>query len=76
MYKVDENLKKKLVSVTASAKSFLRPSDSISEDAARKIIKRYTAAIEGNFLVWMGGASITALSHMKNTVKLEDAEDF
>jgi len=62
MHKIDENLKKKLANATISAKSFLKPLDNISDDVARKTIKRYTAAIEGNFLVWMGGASISARS--------------
>jgi len=62
MYKIDENLKKKLASATASAKTFLKPLDGASDDIARKTIKRYTAAIEGNFLAWMGGASISARS--------------
>jgi len=62
MHKIDENLKKKLASTTASAKSFLKPLDGVSDDDAKTIIKRYVAAFEGNFLTWMGGASISARS--------------
>ncbi len=62
MNKIDPKLKKKLVYATNEVKNFLAPVNDISEDDARKIIKRYTAAIEGNFLSWMGGASISARS--------------
>ena len=62
MHKIDEKLRMKLAKATTDAKSFLRPSEGISDDEARKIIKRYAAAIEGNFLAWMGGASISARS--------------
>ena len=62
MRKVDENLKKKLANATVSVKNFLRPLSSLSDDDVRKVIRRYTAAIEGNFLAWMGGASISARS--------------
>jgi hypothetical protein len=34
----------------------------LSNEQARAIIRRYTAAIEGNFVSWMGAAAITARS--------------
>lgn len=62
MRKIDPRLKEKLVFATQQIESFLLPVDKISEDEARTIIKRYTAAIEGNFLAWMGAASVSARS--------------
>lgn len=38
------------------------PKGEISSDQARKIIQKYTAAIEGNFVGWMGAAAISARS--------------
>lgn len=41
--------------------SFL-PKEDVSDERARLIIRRYVAAIEGNFVSWMGAAAITARS--------------
>lgn len=41
--------------------SFL-PSQGLSNEQAEAIIRCYTAAIEGNFVSWMGAAAITARS--------------
>ena len=62
MNKIDSKLKEKLVSATNEVKNFLPQVSDISKEQAKTIIKRYTAAIEGNFLAWMGGASISARS--------------
>ncbi len=40
----------------------LLPKGEISDDQARLIICRYIAAIEGNFVSWMGATAITARS--------------
>ena len=40
----------------------LLPKEAVSKEEATLIIRRYTAAIEGNFVSWMGTAAITARS--------------
>jgi hypothetical protein len=62
MNKIDPKLRDKFVSTTNEVKNFIPLASDISVEQARTIIKYYTAAIEGNFLSWMGGASISALS--------------
>lgn len=61
-HKIDEKLRDKFAYATASVRDLLRPADGLTDDEARTIIKRYVAAIEGNFLAWMGGASVAARS--------------
>lgn len=40
--------------------TLLSPADNLSKEQARSIIRRYTAAIEGNFLSWMGATIVFA----------------
>jgi hypothetical protein len=47
---------------TKEVMKFLPDAEDISKEHARKIIQRYTAAIEGNFLTWMGAGTISARS--------------
>ncbi|MBI2173361.1 MAG: iron-containing redox enzyme family protein [Candidatus Aenigmarchaeota archaeon] len=62
MNKVDSGLKEKMFLTKNEIKEFLQPVENISEDDAHTIIKRYVASIEGNFLSWMAGASISSRS--------------
>ncbi len=55
-------IKEKLLEVTEQVRASLKPTDIISVDEAKNIIARYTAAVEGNFLAWMGAAVIYARS--------------
>ncbi len=52
----------KLERVTEQVKIRLKPVEVVSVEEAREIIGRYTAAIEGNFVPWMGAAVIYAKS--------------
>ncbi len=45
-----------------SVTTLLQPLDSLNEEDQRKILKRYCAAMEGNFISWMAGASISSRS--------------
>lgn len=55
------NVQRILFEAKSRVKSFL-PNGKISEDQARKILQQYAAAIEGNFVAWMGAAVITSRS--------------
>lgn len=62
MKNLDQKLKTKYDNATSQVATSLKSVETITEDDARKIIQRYTAVFEGNFLSWMSGASITARS--------------
>ena len=62
MHEIDPILKEKMSKATNEVRSLLPDLNKISKEQAIKIIQRYVAAIEGNFLSWMGGASISASS--------------
>lgn len=62
MNKIDPQLKAKMSKATSEVNNFLPAIEKVSKQQATKIIQRYTASIEGNFLSWMGGASISARS--------------
>lgn len=55
------DIKNSLAMARKQVASFL-PQGELSEEQMRQIIRRYTAAIEGNFVAWMGAAAITARS--------------
>lgn len=50
-----------LESACAQVRAFL-PTEEISDEHARLILQLYVAAIEGNFISWMGAAALTARS--------------
>ena len=62
MRKIHTDLKEKFLRAVAETKEFLMSPDKISAKDTKLIIKRYVAAIEGNFVAWMAGASISARS--------------
>lgn len=62
MHTIDSQLKEKIVKVTEEVKNLLPKASELTNEQARKIIQRYTAAIEGNFLSWMSGATISVSS--------------
>lgn len=59
---IDLTIKHKIDTVTAHVNKFLLPVDQISEESARKILGKYTAAIEGNFVNWMAAAAVSSRS--------------
>src|SRR3989344_8007789 len=62
MHKIDNRLKVKMDKAINEVRSFLPSHQKLSKEQAIKIIQRYTASIEGNFLSWMSGASISVRS--------------
>lgn len=62
MHKIDPKLKEEMAKATNEIREFLPDASKLSKEQAKKIIQRYTAAIEGNFLSWMGGGAISARS--------------
>ncbi len=58
---VDSSIKTQLASACQEVRSFLPP-DSLGKEEKAKILKKYVAAIEGNFVSWMGAAAISARS--------------
>jgi len=62
MHKIDKKLKERMIKATNDVKQFLPNPTKLNKEQAIKIIQRYVSAIEGNFLTWMGGASISSRS--------------
>ena len=62
MHKIDQKLKAKMEKATNEVKGFLPSPEKLNKEQITKIIQRYAASIEGNFLSWMGGASISCRS--------------
>ncbi len=62
MHKIDSILKDKMKKATNEVASFLLNTKKLNKEQEKKIIQRYTAAIEGNFLSWMGAGSISSRS--------------
>lgn len=59
---IDLTIKYKIDTITKNVQEFLLPVDQISEEGARKILGKYTAAIEGNFVNWMAAAAVSSRS--------------
>lgn len=62
MKSVDSQLQKQFLDATEEIKNKLPQADRLSLDECRAVIQRYAAAIEGNFIAWMGAAEISARS--------------
>ncbi len=60
--KIDKSLASIFSHVTNQVAGLLKSIDSVSQDEAETMIRRYTAAIEGNFLAWMAAAAISGRS--------------
>lgn len=60
MQSIHPEIQKKLLDARARVRSFV-PS-SVSNEDARKILARYAAALEGNFIAWMGAGALVAQS--------------
>ncbi len=60
MQSIHPEIQKKLLEARARVREFI-PS-SVSDEDARKILARYTAALEGNFIAWMGAAALVVRS--------------
>lgn len=57
----EQTIKMQLHNARTEVAAFL-PKQALSDVQARDVLQRYTAAIEGNFVAWMGAAVITARS--------------
>lgn len=62
MDSIDPILRKKFEGATHEVAGFLRPVEQLAAEEGRKVIQRYVAVFEGNFLSWMSGGSIAARS--------------
>ena len=60
--RIDEDLMNKLTAATVRVAETLPTLAWLSNDQKRRILKRYVAALEGNFLAWMAATSITCRS--------------
>lgn len=61
-WRMDKSVKDKINKATEAVQEFLAPTKDMTDDVAKTILKRYVAGIEGNFLAWMAGASISSRS--------------
>lgn len=59
--KINPFVRESLNRTCQEVRSFLPP-DSLDKETKRKILRKYVAAIEGNFVSWMGAAAISARS--------------
>ena len=59
---INKDIKDKIDLASKEIKGIFISPEKLSIEEAKNIIKRYVAAIEGNFLPWMSGASISARS--------------
>lgn len=59
---MDQEITTIIEEVKKQVEKILAPAANISDEQARGIVKKYVAAIEGNFLHWMAGAAISARS--------------
>lgn len=60
MQSIHPEIQKKLLEARARVREFI-PS-SVSDEDVRNILARYAAALEGNFIAWMGAAALVARS--------------
>lgn len=60
MQSIHPEIQKKLFEARSRVREFI-PS-SVSDEGARNVLARYAAALEGNFIAWMGAAALVAQS--------------
>jgi hypothetical protein len=60
---LESDLRKLVDEARKEVAQFLTPLAELSDTQAKRIIRRYTAVFEGNFVSWMCGALITARSN-------------
>lgn len=60
--KIDNGIKMKVDELKEVVHNFLPSPDQLSEQECREILQRYVAAIQGNFVNWMAGATVSARS--------------
>ncbi len=61
--KAESSLKQKLQVAGTRLAAQLVDAKSLSNEQARRIIANYAAAVEGNFIAWLGAGLVTARSH-------------
>jgi hypothetical protein len=59
---IDPRIQQIFDSAKKEVEGFLPPLEGVDEARGRELIQKYVAAIEGNFVAWMGAAAICARS--------------
>lgn len=73
--KIDEDLQRLYQLKTEAVARCLVPLDELDESAMREIVRRYTAAVEPNFIPWVGAGVISARSVQGRFAASENLEE-